>query len=369
MSKSKSWFLPKLVPSIPTPTNGRSSLTRSGPLHHFGTLSASTLAHPRSPGCLSRNLSQSSQASPINLRTSRSTPNIMSHSKNVPSINVVTSEPPAAPQQIPPQTDSLTLSPVSPSSGGQGHSRSPSDPKFLSAPSPILAHAASPTDDAPPSPTLSASSVHFKTTTDLRGRNPGDGISSLQAVQQHGRKNSAASFQTVTEPDHATLGVPTSAATSFTAGPSMDKAPIGKGDGSNAPSTVTHINPSDDNTDPTPFAFKPYALAALVDPKTLKDLDTMGGLEGLCNGLGTNPTKGLSAHSLGQGAGDGEKSGGEGALAAPLSDRQRVYGTNELPTRPSKSLFQLMWLALKDKVLVRSNHSRNHLHLALLILP
>ena len=141
----------------------------------------------------------------------------------------------------------------------------------------------------PPSPTLSPS------TTDLHGRNPGGGTS---------------------------IGIPTS----------------------DVPS-----NPLDDNTDPTPFALKPYALAALVDPKTLKDLDTMGGLEGLCIGLGTSPTKGLSAHSLGLGAGDGEKSGGEGAFGAftaPLSDRQRVYGPNTEPTRPSKSL------ALQDKVLV-----------------
>jgi len=272
----------------------------------------------------------------------------MSHSKNVPSINVVTSEPPAEP--APPQTASLTLSPLSPSSG-QGHSCS--DPKFLSAPSPIGAHPASPTEDAPPSPTLiSASSVPFKTTTDLRGRTQGDGISSLRAVQQHGRKNSAASFQTFTDPDHANTGGPASAATSFTTAPSTEKAQIGKGDGSGAPPTVAHINPLDDNTDPTPFAFKPYALAALLDPKTLKDLDTMGGLEGICTGLGTNPAKGLSAHSLGQGAGDGERSGGEGAFAASLSDRQRVYGTNSLPTRPSKPLLQFMWLAFKDKVLV-----------------
>ena len=126
-----------------------------------------------------------------------------------------------------------------------------------------------------------------------------------------------------------------------------------RGDGNDPPPTVAHIDPTADHTDPTPFAFKPYALAALVDPKTLKDLEKMGGLEGLCAGLGTSPTRGLSAHSLGQGAGaDGEKSGGEGPLAAPLSDRQRVYGTNSLPTRLSKSLLQLMWLALKDKVLV-----------------
>ena len=272
----------------------------TAPLQRFERRSTSTLAHPRSPRRLSQNLSQSSQASPKALRTSGSTPNITSHSKNVPSINVVLSEPPADPTEIPPH------------SVGQGHSRPPSDPKFLSAPSPILLHHAS---DPPPS--------------------------------------LAASF-------HATLGVPASAPTSFTAGPSMDEAPIGKGDGSGSPSTVPHMNPLDDNTDPTPFASKPYILAALVHPKTLKDLDTMGGLEGLCVGLVPNTTKGPSTHSLGQGARDGENSGGEGAFAA---DRQRVYGANSLPTRSSKSF------ALKDKILVCEYHSPNHLHLALLILP
>ncbi len=38
---------------------------------------------------------------------------------------------------------------------------------------------------------------------------------------------------------------------------------------------------------------------------------------------------------------------------ASLEERRRVYGANILPTRKTKSLLQLMWLALKDKVLVR----------------
>ena len=269
----------------------------------------------------------------------------MSQTKDVPSSDLVTSEVPTES----PQTGSLMQSPVSPGAGGQGHSRTPSDPKLL-APSLILVRPASPTssaEDLPPSPTLSSTSVHFKTTTYLRGRHPGDGLSSLLAVQQHARKNSAASLQTVTEADHAPA--PPSSATPFT----TTKDSVDRGDGNDAPSIVPHINPGDDDTDPTPFAFKPYALSALIDPKTLTDLEKIGGLQGLCTGLGTSPITGLSAHSLGQGAGtDGEKSGGEGPFAAPLSDRQRVYGTNTLPTRPSKSLLHLMWLALKDKVLV-----------------
>ena len=284
---------------------------------------------------------------------------------NLPSHNLHTSEPPRAPiqQSSHTHTGSLTLSPVSPRAGTQGHFCTHLDPNFLSVPSPIPVRPASPTssaEDVPPSPTLSATSVHFKPTTSLRGRNPGDGLSSLQAVQQHARKNSAASFQIVTEADHASHPVPPSSATSFTAAASSTSPPtkrdsMDRGDGNDAPPAVVHIIPGDDHPDPTPFDFKPFALAALVDPKTLKDLEKMGGLEGLCTGLGTSPTKGLSAHSLGQGAGaDGERSGGEGPLAAPLSDRQRVYGINTLPTRRSKSLLQLMWLALKDKVLVCS---------------
>ncbi|KAI0789888.1 calcium-translocating P-type ATPase [Abortiporus biennis] len=40
------------------------------------------------------------------------------------------------------------------------------------------------------------------------------------------------------------------------------------------------------------------------------------------------------------------------AYDAPLEERLRVYGENVLPQRKTKSLLQLMWLALKDKVLV-----------------
>ncbi|KAI0359713.1 calcium-translocating P-type ATPase [Trametes cingulata] len=44
---------------------------------------------------------------------------------------------------------------------------------------------------------------------------------------------------------------------------------------------------------------------------------------------------------------------GEGPeYEADLEQRRRVFGENTLPTRKTKSLLQLMWLALKDKVLV-----------------
>ena len=50
---------------------------------------------------------------------------------------------------------------------------------------------------------------------------------------------------------------------------------------------------------------------------------------------------------------DRDGKGGE-AFSASLEDRRRVFGENVLPSRKTKSLLSLMWLALKDKVLVRT---------------
>ncbi|KAG8848335.1 hypothetical protein FRB91_010922 [Serendipita sp. 411] len=72
----------------------------------------------------------------------------------------------------------------------------------------------------------------------------------------------------------------------------------------------------------------------------------------LLEGLGTDGQTGLSSHSLGAPSQDGEKSGGEGAFGVSLEERKRIYGINQMPATKSKSLLQLMWLALQDKVLV-----------------
>jgi Ca2+-transporting ATPase len=154
--------------------------------------------------------------------------------------------------------------------------------------------------------------------------------------------------------------------------------------------------------DVRPFAFKPLQLASLVDPKSLETIEGMGGVTALLHGLGTHPTHGLntgkgtpptqhaspdltlqsftvshatekdppkpdimitspagepqgmqSSVSLGGGSGLSDAvQFSEGAYKASIEDRQRIFGQNILPRRPSKSLLQLMWLALKDKVLV-----------------
>jgi P-type Ca2+ transporter type 2C len=148
-----------------------------------------------------------------------------------------------------------------------------------------------------------------------------------------------------------------------------------------------------------PFAFNQLQLAGLVDSKSLEALESMGGVDPLLRGLGTHPAYGLSTESESlpvhlaspdptlqsftvyhdppkpdtmttcpagepQGLQSTVSLGGdvpaefqssEEVYRTPIEDRQRILGQNILPRRSSKSLLQLMWLALKDKVLVSSN--------------
>ena len=129
----------------------------------------------------------------------------------------------------------------------------------------------------------------------------------------------------------------------------------------------------DEHIDPTPFASRPYHLASLVDPKNLDLLEGMGGIKGLLSGLGVDSNTGLNIGGKSSEAAEGpsvvvtspagekseavDKSPHEGgAYNATVEDRQRVYGSNVLPPRKSKSLLQLMWLALKGKVLASPSH-------------
>jgi hypothetical protein len=134
----------------------------------------------------------------------------------------------------------------------------------------------------------------------------------------------------------------------------------------------THIDPALDTTDPTPFLQKPSALAALVDPKSLATLEAMGGIDGVIHGLGTDAVNGLSNIPIPAGAAveDGTPRGLNGRASekglgaqynATLADRERVYGRNFVPPKKAKSLFQLMWAAMKDKVLVSTAASSRDL--------
>ncbi|KAF9878880.1 calcium-translocating P-type ATPase [Colletotrichum karsti] len=125
-----------------------------------------------------------------------------------------------------------------------------------------------------------------------------------------------------------------------------------------------------------PFAFSPGQVSKLINPKSLDAFVAVGGLTGLVKGLRTDTRAGLSldesrldgAVSFDEAVAAGKKihSPTDGAPAAPLQqdaapgdgagkgfdDRKRVFGQNILPERKSKSLLQLAWIALQDKVLI-----------------
>jgi Ca2+-transporting ATPase len=106
------------------------------------------------------------------------------------------------------------------------------------------------------------------------------------------------------------------------------------------------LDPSLDTADPTPFAFKPLELAGLLDPKNLDELERLGGLDGLLEGLGADPVRGLDD----SGSGNPDEDGAQ--YRTTWEDRRRVYGENVLPKKKSKSFLQLCWLAFQDKMLV-----------------
>lgn len=286
----------------------------------------------------------------------------MSHRPTIPQITIDSSETPYSEQS--PQTDdhqspaSLTLNP--------SHQRNPSDPQYLA---PGASSTPRQSQDEPASPTNSiSSSVRFHTSVDLRHNQPDahSGVGSFSLLSpnetspKHGRKNSNASLISAegTEPDHNAQS-PSSATSMTIVSPTPDhkgRFPHRQGTdpGAKSDDEEDSAKPPErtDVEDPTPFAFRPKLLAELVDPKSIPHLKDIGGPYALVKGLGTDQHKGLSPHALGQVEVSDEKSGGEGPYAATIADRQRVYGVNVIPVRKSKSLLQLMWIALQDKVLV-----------------
>jgi len=329
-----------------------------------------------------------------------------------------------------------SVSPAPPTTSA-GHSKKPSDPSLLS-PGILKSGRRSTDTNAdeddfrviPPSPTLSTqSSVHFMTSTALRDNKPGDGTSSLALLspkdnsRSHSRRPSNA---TTTSTEEGTVADHSQGPLHlYPANSNVTTSVRSAGDTLNSP-TPTHVGSSsdlgdsekrkqkhkrqkkkvkgdaegtpeqeggdggegdddddvqmeldltqDEHIDPTPFAFKPYHLASLVDPKNLETLEAMGGINGLLAGLGVNPTRGLGIGPKSSEQEDApavvvtDPAGGKGeaveksipedaAYNGTVEDRQRVYGPNVLPIRKSKSLLQLMWLAFKDKVLVSCRDS------------
>ena len=239
----------------------------------------------------------------------------------------------------------------------------------------------------PPSPALSTqSSVHFMTSTALRENRPGDVSTPLALPSRkynyhsHSRwpLNTAITAHdegTIADHDHP-LGLlhlypPTSGVFVTSTADTLNSptpthvgsaSEIGDSEKRKQKKAKRNGNGSAERTlDPTPFAFEPYHLASLVDPKNLDSLEAMDGIAGLLAGLGVDSATGLDIGGKGApivtiAAPTNKGFPGEGAAYAGTPwDRQRVYGPNILPIRKSKSLLELMWLALKDKVLVSAS--------------
>lgn len=145
------------------------------------------------------------------------------------------------------------------------------------------------------------------------------------------------------------------------------------------------MNPGEDalyNIANNPFAFSPGQLSKILDPKSPDALAALGGLVGLERGLKTDRKGGLSldettiseavsfqeataaantqsptkdshdAAALAKELADAKPAVQKSGSSNNYSDRKRVFGQNILPDRKSKSLLQLAWIALQDRVLI-----------------
>ena len=224
----------------------------------------------------------------------------------------------------------------------------------------------------PPSPTPSSqSSSYLTSSTALREKKNHDGANSLALLNPSDNSHAWRPLNATTTIDDATVDhhplYPASSHVITSVGSTAHTLDM---------PTPTYAGSAaegrqDEPIDPTPFAFGPYYLASLVDPRNLESLQAIGGIEGLLAGLGTSPASGLKT------SGTKSKPGGtsvtavtpstseefthqSGAYTGTVEDRQRVYGSNVLPVHKSKTLLELMWLTLKDKVLVSLYYSRVH---------
>jgi Ca2+-transporting ATPase len=271
---------------------------------------------------------------------------------------------------IPIDTKDKSPSPVLPSLS-TGHSKKPSDPPMLCS---VIfksdrrrsSAGEDPLQPIPPSPTLPTQSPsHFMSSTALRENKLHDGTDPPVLPNPRGNPHSRRPLNAATVTDdpaavdhiihplhsasHVITSVGSAAHTLGTPAPTHTSSAV---DSDNSEEHEHEEEP----VDPTPFVFEPYHLASLVDPKNLESLEAIGGIEGLLAGLGTNPASGLRINGMESKSvdapSDEEAANEGGAYTGTVEDRQRVYGSNVLPVRKSRSLLELMWLTLKDKVLV-----------------
>jgi P-type Ca2+ transporter type 2C len=202
-----------------------------------------------------------------------------------------------------------------------------------------------------------------------------------------------------------------SGTSAWTPSPSTGIASSDMGDNKSDLRALIKSEPDEPEIPNNPFAFTPKQMAKLHDPKDLNILRAMGGLDGMVYGLRTDLKTGLSPdedklegqitlqdvwHELEtrkkdkvqqsikdedmqeEGSNEKEKepeitqephrsetrkstasrrptltsTKTQPAVSKGFSDRKYVFSENRIPARKPKNIFQLMWMALHDKILV-----------------
>jgi Ca2+-transporting ATPase len=116
------------------------------------------------------------------------------------------------------------------------------------------------------------------------------------------------------------------------------------------------------------FAFSLDQLNKLLNPKSFSAFSALGGMSGLEKGLRTDVLSGLSIdETVLDDTGSFDRVGvrtfvaphdaslEESAMKWPqdqFADRQRVFGINRLPEKKLKSIWELVWIAYNDRVLI-----------------
>jgi Ca2+-transporting ATPase len=236
---------------------------------------------------------------------------------NIPSMNITTEFPSDSPSQPHQVLSSGLLSPHSPTHG---------------RPSPVPSDVSdSGSAWIPPSPTLSNHSGRpFLSTLHLHDNKPEEksGLSSLGLLNPDSlRRHGLGSATTISISDYVRsddVHHSHSKTTSVTNVDHLPHSPTNEKRGSGEEGTKGEQKPNkkkkgrevddieedlqtthqieldqDAAIDPTPFRYRPYELAHMLDPKNIATLVSSDGIHGLLRGLGTNPDTGLVTHTQG----------------------------------------------------------------------
>ncbi|KAF9436332.1 hypothetical protein BGZ76_004259 [Entomortierella beljakovae] len=121
------------------------------------------------------------------------------------------------------------------------------------------------------------------------------------------------------------------------------------------PSATEMVDLPDGNNNNGPFNHTPDQFSILYDPKSIKLLKEYGRLPGIVQSLHADTEKGLSTANRPLSAVVSDKDNttfNEKSPSISIADRTQYFGRNVLPVRKPKTIFQLMWMALQEKILI-----------------